>query len=227
MNFPLEGNCKFLRAVNVSTLYVLLQGSSEVLALSTTPQETAVSTAAPCAARWRHLQWLWVCWRGHEKTSSHSVMDLLGDLHFPHGLSLGKGTAGTCFWQQILGNSNVTVVLLPALPVPEPWKVRSVPVSQSGVRGVGQHCRKREADCSSSSNHYPTPSVGAWTTSPNPARMPSSTPFAPLFRVGLGQPQPLTLGFGKVLHCLCCLEAWSLLSLPCFSFTGSLSMSVS
>lgn len=88
-------------------------------------------------------------------------MDLLCELHFPHGLSLGKDTAGTCLWQQILGNSNIAVVLLPALPVPEPWKARAAPVSQGGVRRAGQHCREGEADYSSSSNHHLTPSVGA------------------------------------------------------------------
>lgn len=137
MNFPLEGNCKFLRAVNVHTLYVLLQGFSEVLALSTIAQEIAVSTAAPCAARWRHLQWLWVCWRGHEKTSSHSVMDLLGDLHFPHGLSPGKDTAGTCLWHQILGKSNVTVVLAAGFACPRALESEGY----SCIAGWCQRCR--------------------------------------------------------------------------------------
>lgn len=49
MNFPLGENCKFLRTVNILTLYVLLQGSSVVLALSTTKQGTALTTAASCA----------------------------------------------------------------------------------------------------------------------------------------------------------------------------------
>lgn len=88
-------------------------------------------------------------------------MDLLCELHFPHGLSLGKDTAGTCLWQQILGNSNIAVVLLPALPVPEPWKARAVPVLQGGVRRAGQRGREGEADCSSSSNRHLTPPAGA------------------------------------------------------------------
>lgn len=67
-------------------------------------------------------------------------MDLLYESHFPHGLSLGKDTADTCLWQEIFGKSNITVVLLPTLPVPEPWKARAAPVSQGGVRGAGQCC---------------------------------------------------------------------------------------
>lgn len=49
MNFPLGENGKFLRTVNVLTLYVLLQACSEVLALSTTKQGTAITTAVSCA----------------------------------------------------------------------------------------------------------------------------------------------------------------------------------
>jgi len=73
-------------------------------------------------------------------------MDLLGELYFPHGLSLGRDTAGTCLWQQIVGNSNIAVVLPPALPVQEPWKARAFPASQRGARHAGQHCREGEAE---------------------------------------------------------------------------------
>lgn len=48
----MERDCKFLRAVNISTLYVPLQGASEVLALSATEQEIAVATAVSYAALW-------------------------------------------------------------------------------------------------------------------------------------------------------------------------------
>lgn len=99
---------------------------------------------------------------------------------FLMGFLSAKTTAGTCLWQQILGNGSVAVVPLPALPVPEPWKARAVAVWQGGVSCAGQRCREGEAGYSSSSNHHPTPSVGARTTSPSPARMPSSTPCAPL-----------------------------------------------
>lgn len=129
---------------------------------------------------------------GSRKLLAHSILDLLDELHFPQGLSPGEDTAGTCLWQEIFGNSNIVVVLLPALPVPEPWKVRAVPVLQGGVRYVGQHCQE-EADYSSSSSHHLTLSMCAWTASPNPARMPNSTPFTPLPRIGLDQPRLLTL----------------------------------
>lgn len=65
MNFPLGGNCKFLRTVNILTLYVLLQGSSEVVALSTTEQGTAVTTAVSSAVRWGYLRQLQGCCCGH------------------------------------------------------------------------------------------------------------------------------------------------------------------
>lgn len=55
-----------------------------------------------------------------------SIVVLLCELHFPRGLSLGKDKADTCLWQQILGNSKIAVVVLPASSVPEPWKARAV-----------------------------------------------------------------------------------------------------
>lgn len=102
-----------------------------------------------------------VCWHWHQKTCSYRIMDLQCELHFPHGLSPGKDTAGTCPWQQILGNSNIAVVLLLALAVPEPWKERAVPVSQCGVSRAGQFCPEEAADYLSSNNRHLTFSVGA------------------------------------------------------------------
>lgn len=66
------------------------------------------------------------------------------ELRFPCGLSLGKDKADTCLWQRILGNSDIAVVLLPAPPVPEPWKARAVPVAEGGARHAGQHCQEKE-----------------------------------------------------------------------------------